>query len=303
MRVAALDLGTNTFLCLIVEGDSSGIHSVLSDQAKVVRLGQGLANSGTFHPEALVRARECLTSFKHDIDKYKVDRILAMATSAARDATNGEELFKIGQELGIPIEIIPGADEARITFAGATEGMKNEQAIAVIDVGGGSTEFILGMKAKIDFAQSLNVGCVRLTEKAITKQPISNSERQTVESVIDTELEKVIREMSARPIDEIVAVAGTPTSLAASEIGYFDPEKVQGFVLSEEKLKKWCDILASTTTEEKIQKYKIEAGRADVLFVGATLLHRFLVKMKKPSMKVSIKGVRYGVALEALSRP
>lgn len=302
MKVAALDLGTNTFLCLIVEGDKSGIKSVLSDQAKVVRLGQGIARTGSFHPDALVRARECLTLFKTEIEKHKVDRILAMATSAARDASNGEELFKIGQDLGIPIEIIPGADEARITFAGATEGLEADHAIAVIDVGGGSTEFILGRKSKIDFAQSLNVGCVRLTEKLISVQPIPDKERKSVEATIDIELEKIIVAMSAQPVDEILAVAGTPSALAAAEIGYFDPEKVQGYILDQEKLKNWCNILAQTTTEEKILKYNIEPGRADVLFVGATLLHRFLLKMNKPFMKVSIKGVRYGVALEALSR-
>jgi exopolyphosphatase/guanosine-5'-triphosphate,3'-diphosphate pyrophosphatase len=302
MKVAALDLGTNTFLCLIVEGDASGIRTVLSDQAKVVRLGQGLAKSGAFHPDALGRAKECLAGFKKEIDKHGVDRILAMATSAARDASNGQELFAIGKELGIPIEIIPGADEAKITFAGATEGLTGSQTIAVIDVGGGSTEFILGTKERIEFAQSLNIGCVRLTESCISKQPVLAPDRQAVENTVDEALNKVVAAMSARAIDEIIAVAGTPSALAASEIGYFDPEKVQGYILSEEKLKEWCDILASTSTEEKVQKYKLEAGRADVLFVGATILHRFLVKMKKPFMKVSIKGVRYGVALEALSR-
>jgi exopolyphosphatase/guanosine-5'-triphosphate,3'-diphosphate pyrophosphatase len=141
-----------------------------------------------------------------------------------------------------------------------------------------------------------------MTEKMITHQPISPSERSAVEAVVDAELDKVIESMSSLSIGEILAVAGTPSSLAAAEIGHFDPEKVQGFVLDQEKLKNWCDILANTSTQEKIDKYKIEPGRADVLFVGATLLHRFLVKMKMPSMKVSIKGVRYGVALEALAR-
>jgi exopolyphosphatase/guanosine-5'-triphosphate,3'-diphosphate pyrophosphatase len=303
MKVAALDLGTNTFLCLIVEGDKSGIRSVLSDQSKVVRLGQGIATSKAFHPEALERARACLKVFKEEIDRHKVDRILAMATSAARDASNAEELFKIGRELQIPIEIIPGGDEARITFAGATEGISKNEMIAVIDIGGGSTEFILGRKSQIHFAQSLNIGCVRLTEQIISHWPLDMSERLAVEATVEAELEKVLPFMTSQPVDEILAVAGTPSSLAAAELGGFDPLKVQGFVLDQQKLGKWCDILAQTTTEEKIGKHGIEPGRADVLFVGATLLHRFLLMMKKPSMKVSIKGVRYGVALEALARP
>ncbi|HEY8272700.1 MAG TPA: Ppx/GppA family phosphatase [Pseudobdellovibrionaceae bacterium] len=303
MRVAALDLGTNSFLCLIVEGDKAGIKEVLSDQVKVVRLGQGVDKTGSFHPDALARAKACLKEFKQEIDKHNVDRILAMATSAARDAKNGQELFKIGLDLNIPIEIIPGRDEAQITFAGATEGVfQGDENIIVIDVGGGSTEFIVGNKSKLHFSKSLNLGCVRMTEKYITTQPISQKERVIVEEAISQQLEAILPEVQKYAAKEILAVAGTPSALAIAEIGKFDSEKVQGFVLDQNKLKKWCDILASTSVQEKIDKYKIETGRADVLFVGATILHHFLLKMNRPSMRVSIKGVRYGVALEALRR-
>ncbi|WP_413289540.1 Ppx/GppA family phosphatase [Bdellovibrio sp. HCB337] len=303
MKVAALDLGSNSFLCLIVEGDKSGIKKVLSDQVKVVRLGQGVDKTGSFHPDALKRAKECLTEFKKEIDRHNVDRILAMATSAARDAKNGSELFKIGEDIGIPIEIIPGSDEARITFAGSTEGnLKGDENVIVIDVGGGSTEFIVGNRSKLHFAKSLDVGCVRMTEKFITAQPLSESEKQAVENSVDIALDSILSEVQKYPATDVLAVAGTPSAIAAAEIGKFDAEKVHGFILDQGKLQKWCDILASTSVQEKIEKYKIESGRADVLFVGATILHRFLLKMNKPAMKVSIKGVRYGVALEVLRR-
>lgn len=304
MKVAALDLGTNSFLCLIVEGDKFGIKKVLSDQVKVVRLGQGVDKTGAFHPEALARAKACLTEFKKEIDRHSVDRILAMATSAARDASNGQELFKIGADLGIPIEIIPGADEARITFAGATEGnLQGKDNCIVVDVGGGSTEFIVGNSEKLHFSKSLDIGCVRMTEKYITAQPLSQSERLYVEEAVDAQLSTIIQELQKPPAEEVLAVAGTPSAIAVAELGgKFDPNQVHGFILDQQKLKKWCDILANTTVQEKIDKYKIEAGRADVLFVGATILHQFLLQLKKPSMKVSIKGVRYGVALEALRR-
>jgi len=304
MKVAALDLGTNSFLCLIVEGDKSGIKKVLSDQVKVVRLGQGVDKTGSFHLEALERARICLTEFKKEIDRHNVDRILAMATSAARDATNGQELFKIGEKLGIPIEIIPGADEARITFAGSTEGtLRGIENCIVIDVGGGSTEFIVGNGDKLHFSKSLNIGCVRMTEKYITSQPLSQTERFFVEDSVRENLQTILPEIMKYPASEILAVAGTPSAIAVAELGgRFDPDKVHGFELDQAKLKKWCDILANTTLREKIENYKIEAGRADVLFVGATILYQFLRQLNKPSMKVSIKGVRYGVALEALRR-
>lgn len=303
MKVAALDLGSNSFLCLIVEGDKAGIKKVLSDQVKVVRLGQGVDKTGTFHPDALKRAKECLTEFKKEIDRHQVDRILAMATSAARDAKNGSELFKMGEDLGIPIEIIPGVDEARITFAGSTEGqLKGNENIIVIDVGGGSTEFIVGNQSTLHFSKSLDIGCVRMTEKLITGQPLSETEKKAVENSVDMALDRVLPEIQKYPATEILAVAGTPSAIAAAEIGKFDAEKVHGFILDQEKLKKWCDLLANSSVQEKIDKYKIEAGRADVLFVGATILHRFLLKLDKVAMKVSIKGVRYGVALEILRR-
>lgn len=303
MKVAALDLGSNSFLCLIVEGDASGIQKVLSDQVKVVRLGQGVGQSGVFHPEALARARICLQEFKKEIDRHQVDRILAMATSAARDAKNGEELFKIGRDLGIPIEIIPGEDEARITFAGATEGHLPEKGnVAVIDVGGGSTEVIIGDRSGLHFSKSLNIGCVRLTEKLISSQPLPASERAAVESAIDGAYKDLLPELQKYSFESVLAVAGTPSAIAAAELGKFDASRVHGYILDQATLKKWCDRLASTSVEEKIEKYKIESGRADVLFVGATLLHRFLLTLNKPSMKVSIKGVRYGVALEILRR-
>jgi exopolyphosphatase/guanosine-5'-triphosphate,3'-diphosphate pyrophosphatase len=267
-------------------------------------LGQGVDKTGAFHPEALARAKVCLTEFKKEIDRHGVDRILAMATSAARDASNGKELFKIGEDLGIPIEIIPGADEARITFAGATEGsIRGKENCVVIDVGGGSTEFIVGNSEKLHFSKSLNIGCVRMTEKYITAQPLSQTERLSVEAVVNEQLRTIIGEIGKYPAEEILAVAGTPSAIAVAELGgRFDPNQVHGFILDQAKLKRWCDVLANTTVQEKIDKYKIEAGRADVLFVGATILHQFLVQLNKPSMKVSIKGVRYGVALEALRR-
>ncbi|RYZ77311.1 MAG: Ppx/GppA family phosphatase, partial [Proteobacteria bacterium] len=204
MKVAALDLGSNSFLCLIVEGDTREIRTVLSDQVKVVRLGQGVGQSGVFHADALARAKNCLTEFKKVIDQHKVDRILAMATSAARDAKNGDDLLKIGHDLGIPIEIIPGSDEARITFSGATEGeLHNDRHVAVIDVGGGSTEIIVGNQSGIQFARSLDVGAVRLTERFISQQPVPAQEREDSEKFIDEQIAAILPELQSLRIDEI----------------------------------------------------------------------------------------------------
>ncbi len=302
MKVAALDLGTNTFLCLIVEGDNqSGITKVLADHAQVVRLGQDIAKTGRLHPEAIARARACLTEFKKSIDLHKVDRVLAMATSAARDAENGEELFSIGRELQIPIEIIPGEDEARITYQGATAGSPASGTNLIVDVGGGSTEFILGKGKDILFGESLNIGGVRLTEKYISAQPVSSHEAEELEKHIESQVAHIKKQMNNHPIDQILAVAGTPTSIAAVELGGYDPIKVDGYFLSREKLKYWVTEFGQTTVEEKKVKYNL-GGRADIIFAGSLILLKTIEAFGKPGMTVSIKGVRYGVALEIFRR-
>lgn len=298
MKVAALDLGTNTFLCLIAEGNEKGITKVHKDLAQVVRLGQGIDQSGEFHPDALARARQCLTEFKKEIDAHRVDRILAMATSAARDAKNGKELFKIGDDLGIPIEIIPGEDEARITYQGATAGMTDDKKISlVVDVGGGSTELISGRGTEILFGESLNIGGVRLTEKFITAQPVPEKDRAALKQYIEAQLESVIVELKKEKIEQIIAVAGTPTSIVAIEVGGFDEKKVDGYFLIKGRLEYWVQQFANTSVEEKKVKYNL-GGRADIIFAGASILLAVLNALELQGMFVSTKGVRYGVALE-----
>lgn len=303
-RIAALDLGTNTFLCLIAEGDSkNGITQVYKDLAQVVRLGQGVGETGAFHPDALKRAEQCLNEFKTEIDKHQVDRILAMATSAARDAKNGAELFKIGERLKIPIQIIPGADEARITYQGATVGLKEKnQAVLIIDIGGGSTELICGRGEKILFAKSIDVGGVRLTEKMISTQPVPKNEQVQAEAFIKKQLEPLLQEVRKHNIDKAIAVAGTPTALASIEFGGFDEKKVDGHFISREQLAKWVEEFSQTSVELKREKYQL-GGRADIIYIGTLILLNIIDGLKLPGFQVSTKGVRYGVALEMLNNP
>lgn len=302
MKVAALDLGTNTFLCLIAEGTEKGITKVYKDLVQVVRLGQGVDKTGEFHPDALQRARQCLTEFKKEIDAQKVDRILAMATSAARDAKNGKELFKIGEDLKIPIEIIPGEDEARITYQGATAGLSDATKTSlVVDVGGGSTELISGRGTEILFGESLNIGGVRLTEKFISTQPVPAVEQKTMNEFIQKQIQTVLPEIKKNKIDQIIAVAGTPTSIVAIEVGGFDEKKVDGHFLTKERLAHWVQEFSNTTVEEKKTKYQL-GGRADIIFAGASILLSVIESLNLPGMIVSTKGVRYGVALEMLRK-
>jgi exopolyphosphatase/guanosine-5'-triphosphate,3'-diphosphate pyrophosphatase len=303
MKVAALDLGTNSFLCLIAEIENGKISKIYQDLVRVVRLGQDVNKTKKFHPEALARAKICLRDFSQVIKKENPERVLAMATSAAREVTNADELFKIGIEFQIPIEIIPGGREAEITFLGATSNLNNDHKNRlIIDVGGGSTEYILGCDHRVKLSQSVDIGCVRLTESHISAQPTLAAEIEALEETILNRSNEILSKIRTEQIDEIIAVAGTPSAIAAIELGGFDNEVVDGYVLSKKALQKWAQIFSLMSVGEKINKYKIEKGRADVIMAGTFILLKSLEALGRESLLVSTKGVRYGVALEVAGR-
>lgn len=300
MKLASLDLGSNTFLCLVSEVQNQKITKIYSDEVEMVRLGQGLSASKRFHPDALVRAKNTLTNFKKTLDREKPEAVLAMATSAARDAENQEELFKICKDLDIPLEIIPGDKEAEITYRGGVSGLTSTGSRLVVDIGGGSTEFIFGEDQKILSGKSLDIGCVRLTEKFISAQPTPQSEIDNLQNFIRGQLLQIINLAPSQP-KEILAVAGTPTTIAQVELGGFDAAKIDGYVLTQQGLEAWLKKLTPMSVTEKIAAGFPE-GRADVIIVGVITLLETLKAFNLNKLSVSTRGVRYGVALELAKR-
>lgn len=307
MKVAALDLGSNTFLCLIAEvsKDQNGvshIDKIISDQVEIVRLGQDVNKTKRLHADALIRAKNCLTKFKATIDQHKPEKILAMATSAARDSENRNELFEIGKALNIPIEIIPGQKEALITYQGSISGQTADVNRLVIDIGGGSTEFITGNLKQIFQNKSLNIGCVRLTEKFITSQPTPGPEVEAAEKNIEENLQTIAK-FNELQIAEILAVAGTPTALAAAHLKLpeFDAAKIDGFKLDLKSLQNWKVKLQNATLAGKVAM-GIPEGRADVILIGVLTLIQTLKLFNKNEITVSTRGVRHGIALEMANR-
>lgn len=307
MKVAALDLGTNSFLCLIAEVEKHGtqfkITRIISDEVEVVRLGQGVQQNKKFHPEALSRAKACLTKFRKTIDQHQPEKILAMATSAARDVSNPDEFFKIGEELNIPIEIIPGSKEAEITFSGSISGISvGPQTIGVIDIGGGSTEIILGSNSQIHFSQSANIGAVRITEMFFPDQPPTQEECLKAQEYISRQLEFLKNPLSQWQPDLAIAVAGTPTELAKIMIGSFDRERVDGFKIDFGILDLWLDSFMNTDSHQREIQYGVSHGRADIILAGTMILKECLKALNLQELTVSTRGVRYGVALEIAKR-
>lgn len=305
MKVAALDLGTNTFLCLICEVESGNITKIYHDSVEMVRLGQGVAETKTFHSEALVRADQALAQFAIHIRHHQPQRVLAMATSAARDVSNGHELFALGAKHHIPIEIIPGAKEAEITFSGSVSATSDQKRRLIIDIGGGSTELIVGQGKKLEQGLSLNLGCVRITEKYKLTTPSTQEQVDQVRSFISNEMGLALKGLfgNGRGVDEILAVAGTPTEIARATIGgEFDAEKIEGLRLSTDELMDWKEKFMTRTKAQIVHDFGIHEKRADVILVGCLLLIECMIAARQSLVVVSTRGVRHGVALEVASR-
>lgn len=303
MRVAALDLGTNSFLCLVAEVESGEIKKIISDQVQIVRLGQDVNKTKRFHPEALQRAESCLKEFRKTIDLHQPDKILAMATSAARDVSNSGELFEIGTRLGIPIEVIPGGREAEISFHGSVSGFpRNSTKRAVIDIGGGSTEIIAGTFKEILGGFSVDIGALRLTEMFFPSQPPSSTQILELETHARTKLQPLFETIEKIQVQELVAVAGTPTELVAAKLGVFDSQKIDGYQLTVQALDQWVGQLSQKTAQQRVDELGISPGRADIILAGTLILRLILQSLRFSSVTVSTRGVRFGVALELEKR-
>ncbi|MCM2281170.1 MAG: Ppx/GppA family phosphatase [Bdellovibrionaceae bacterium] len=305
MRVAAIDLGTNTFLCLVADVERGEITRVLSDQARVVRLGQGVHGTRRIHPEALARADECLRDFSQEIARHAgVDKIVACATSAARDAENGDELLKIGRKHGIEIEIISGEREAEATYWGTVGGGSGDRAlvgtVGIIDVGGGSTEFIVGDAQGIRRRLSVDVGSVRMTELFVASHPVRAEEMAAMAQHIRAKFAQIPQAFARENVSNFIAVAGTPTTLAAVDLGLaFEAEIVHGHRFSVDALKQWTERLAGMTVSERQQLAGMDSRRADVIVAGVLVLRLAAEAFGATALTVSVRGLRYGLALLA----
>lgn len=301
MRVAALDLGTNTFLLLIAEVESGVVTKVLHDEVRVVRLGQGVNLSRRLHPDALARAEECFSDFAKVISRYEVAKVQACATSAARDVSNQAEFIALGLRYGIPIEIISGEREADYTFQGTIESRSTadkESPSLIIDIGGGSTEFILGDSSGIRFRKSLDIGSVRLTEMFITEHPVPTRQMQDMVAYCQKCLSEARLLFPVLSVDKMIAVAGTPTTLATLDQGLpFESDRVHGYVLSIGRVRSWVQKLAAMTIEERQGLAGMEPKRADVLVAGATILMLAAQTFGVREYQVSVRGLRYGLAI------
>ncbi len=294
-RVASIDIGPNTILLLIAEVGKEKINP-LFEMETVVRLGEGVQENGILTKEAMNRGIETLSQYLQRCQAMKVQKIFAAGTSALREAKNSVEFLRLAkEELNLSIKVISGEEEARLSFLAVAKDLREvNEPILVVDVGGGSTEFILGRGNQIGQWTSLPLGSVRFTEQFLHSDPVQEEEWNTMEKRIRELLVNIPH--SQEPLS-MVAVGGTATTLASVEQGLeeFIPERIHHFVLRKEALRNQLLLYRSETIQERKKIPGLPAARADVILAGGTILYLAMEELNHPSVLISCHGVRYGL--------
>lgn len=299
MLRASIDLGTNTCLMLLAEVESGQIKKVSGDYARIIRLGEGVDKTGSLQPEAIERTFECLSEYYKIISEAGIlsGDVVCVATSHARDASNGEAFFdKVEEKFGLRFRVLSGKDEARLSFIGSLLPGMDPSHYAVLDVGGGSTEFVT---AEAD--RSVDLGSVRFTERYLKSDPVTDEEFVECLDKIDNKLEELAGWRSSIPADmQMLAVAGTATTLASWHLEQetFNAAEVERVHLSKGNLQQMVEDLKSMTVAERREQVGIEPKRADVLLAGAMIMWRTMEKLRFPICSISSRGLRYGVLMD-----
>ncbi|AUS78318.1 Ppx/GppA family phosphatase [Actinoalloteichus sp. AHMU CJ021] len=312
-RTAAIDCGTNSIRLLIadVSARESG-GTTLTDvrrEMRIVRLGQGVDATGQLAPEAVERTRVALAEYVDIIERSSVDRVRMVATSATRDARNREDFFSMVRgTLGTEAEVISGDEEARLSFAGAVADLDpSDGPFLVVDVGGGSTEFVLGdwdgVRARVRAARSVDVGCVRLTERCLRDDPPTAEQVAAARAVVRDITATAFSEVPVAEATTWVGVAGTVTTLSglAQGLAAYDPAAIHLSRLSHERIASVTDWLVTSPHARRAEEKVIHPGRVDVITGGAVVVAELADRVRATAgideLVVSEHDILDGIAL------
>jgi exopolyphosphatase/guanosine-5'-triphosphate,3'-diphosphate pyrophosphatase len=305
LRIAAFDVGTNTTRLLVADGTSAGGPLTEIDRRLVfTRLGQGVDASRRLRPEAIARTAAALAELRAVAEGLGAERFRLGATSAVRDAANrGEFLGAARDVLGIEPEVLSGEEEAQLSFVGATAELPPGHYV-VTDIGGGSTEFVLGAGSSVEGRISLDIGSVRLTERRLVTDPPGPAELTALEADIDEALAAVDRAVEGVAAAQFVGVAGTVTTLAALVLGLerYDPLKTHHFRLTPDDVDAQYRRLAALTVAQRLELPCLPRDRADVIVAGIAILSRTMARWGFADVVVSETDILDGLAREMLSR-
>ena len=297
-RVAAIDCGTNSIRLLIADITGGNFKEVLRTM-EIVRLGQGVDQNKSFHPDAIARTLSAVEKFAQLIASKGVEKIRFCATSATRDASN-RDLFTNGVKkiLGVEVEVIPGEQEATLSFIGATKELsQSDGPFLVVDIGGGSTEFVFGSE-KVEFAKSVNIGCVRMSERHLNLQPPTMA--QIAEAITDIDL-AITHAAKVVPISQaksLVAVAGTATTVAAAALNLaeYDRYLIHLSRISAPSVHQVAAMFQSMNKDQIASLGYMHPGRVDVITAGALVLSRIMAATGASEFISSESDILDGIA-------
>ncbi len=278
MRVAVIDCGTNSIRLLIADIDGNNFREVVRDM-EIVRLGQGVDETGQFHPDAIARTLAAVDKFAAEIAKRGVEKIRFCATSATRDATN-RHLFVDGvrDRLGIELEVISGDEEAALSFAGAIKDLDPSNGpFLVVDIGGGSTEFVFGTST-VEAARSVNIGCVRMTERHFASDPATAQQIELARTDIQAAIAQAAAVVPITKAKTLVAVAGTATTVAAAalDLPEYDRYAIHLSRISAQQTHDAATMFATSTREQRLALGYMHPGRVDVIAAGSLVLSEIM---------------------------
>ncbi|MGL4913280.1 MAG: Ppx/GppA phosphatase family protein [Romboutsia sp.] len=291
MRIGTIDIGTNSMRLLIGDYKNNKIEN-RKKYINTTRIGQGVDKEGYITEEAIKRNLEALKEFSDMCKQEECKEVYCMGTSALRDSKNGEEFVKRAKELtNIDVQIINGDEESNLGFKGVIEGTYGDKKedILVIDIGGGSTEFILGNEDGIKFCKSENVGALRMTEKFITTDPINDKEFEEMSEFIEESISKTINILKGRRISKLVGIGGAITSLSAmnQELEVYSMEKVHNSEVSKKDLEEILQKIKKMTLNDKKTIKGLQPKRADIITAGVKILDIIMEKLEIEKIMIS----------------
>jgi len=303
-RLAVADLGTNSTRLLVADVGPDGELNEIDRRTTVTRLGDGVDATGRLEDDAMERVLGTLDGFREIADEHGVTRAIAVATSAVRDAANGEDFrHRVRERSGFDLRTISGDEEARLTFLGATASRGSADPMLVIDIGGGSTEYVVGSPGEVPgFHVSTRLGSVRQTERHISSDPPDHGELKAladaVREIIRTDTPTALRE----GVHDGIAVAGTATSLAAADqrLEPYDPARVHGYRLTLEACEAMLNTLAALPLGDRRRVPGLHPDRAPTIVAGAVILVESMRAFGLGSLETSEADILHGAALTEL---
>ena len=304
MRVGVIDCGTNSIRLLIADIRDGKFHEV-EREMKIVRLGQGVDEMGEFHPDAIDRTLAAVEIYTKELLARGVERIRFCATSATRDATN-RDLFLQGvhDRLGIYPEVISGEEEAALSFQGATKGLTGvEGPYLVVDIGGGSTEFVLGSR-EVAAAKSVNIGCVRMSERHFRSDPPSPDEIAAATLDINAAISEAAKHVAITSAKTLIAVAGTATTVAAAALNLqeYDRDAIHLSRVAAAKVHEISKMFLSMNRHQRASLGYMHPGRVDVITAGSLVLSQIMKATGAAEFIASESDILDGMAWDLASR-